>query len=141
MPFMIHPDDINNEMNSKDIKLLVINEEIKVHKKLVDGDTVRITKKTNEFSETIDTSVTTEEVKIEKVAFNKYLDTHPEVRYEGDTIIIPVVKEVVVVEKKILLVEEVRITKHIHTSSEEQIIPLRHQEIIVERLTSNNTNI
>jgi len=139
MPNMLYHDDVINDLSDEDIKLLVIKEEVQVHEKIVDGDTIRITKKVNELLETITTSVTTEEIKVEKVAFNKYIDDHPQVRYEGDTMVIPVVREVVVVEKKLLLVEEVRITKHFHTSSEEQIVTLRHDEIIVERVANKNT--
>jgi hypothetical protein len=45
--------------------------------------------------------VINEEVQIERIPFNKIVDKEPEaVRYEGDTMIIPVLKEIAVIEKK-----------------------------------------
>jgi len=55
------------------------------------------------------------------------------VRYEGDTIIIPVLKEIAVVEKKILLVEEIRVTKTITHSEQKEEVTLRKEEINIER--------
>jgi stress response protein YsnF len=54
------------------------------------------------------------------------------VRQEGETTIIPVVEEVV--EKRLKLAEEVRVTKQQTTKHEPQAIPLRRQTVVVERL-------
>jgi stress response protein YsnF len=56
------------------------------------------------------------------------------VRQEGDTTVIPVVEEVVVVEKRLRLVEAVRISKRQAIRHEPQSITLRRQEAVVERL-------
>jgi len=77
-------------------------------------------------------SLRSEEVEVERVTINEYVDVIPQVRYEGNTTIVPVVKEVAVVEKKILLAEEIHITKKISTSEEERIIPLLKEEVIIE---------
>jgi stress response protein YsnF len=55
-------------------------------------------------------------------------------RVEGDTTIIPVVEEIVVVEKRLVLVEEVRIRQI--TTSEDVTVPvtLRRQTATVERV-------
>lgn len=51
-------------------------------------------------------------VHVEHKPINKYVDSNlAPVRYEGDTMIVSVLKEVVVVEKKTLLVEELHIKK------------------------------
>ena len=55
----------------------------------------------------------------------------PPVRYEGDTIIIPVIKEVLV--KRNLLVEEVRITKRTGETVVQQQVALRKENVTVER--------
>lgn len=73
---------------------------------------------------------------VQRVSVNELVDAVPSVRYEGDTIIIPVLKEVLV--KRILLVEEIRITKHTVHSNEQQEVTLRKEKVQVERVINNN---
>ncbi len=121
----------NNEKD-KPVSLNVFEEQAQVDKKVIEKGTVRIVKKVNTEDETINIDLKTEEIKVERITVNKYVDTPPVVRYEGNTTIIPVIKEVAVVEKKLLLVEEIYITKTINITGEEKIIPLRKEEVIVE---------
>lgn len=120
------------EDKNKPVNLNVYEEQAKVDKKVVENEKVRIIKKVHNEDEKVNVEVKSEEVKVEKVTLNKYVDTAPPVRYEGNTTIVSVVKEVAVVEKKILLVEEIHITKVVKTTNEERIIPLRKEEVIVE---------
>lgn len=55
-------------------------------------------------------------------------------RQEGATTIVPVVEEVVVVEKRLKLVEELRITKRQTVKHAPQTVTVRRQEAVVERL-------
>ncbi len=121
----------NNEKD-KPVSLNVFEEQAQVDKKVIEKGTVRIVKKVNTEDATINIDLKTEEIKVERITVNKYVDTPPVVRYEGNTTIIPVIKEVAVVEKKLLLVEEIYITKTINITGEEKIIPLRKEEVIVE---------
>jgi uncharacterized protein (TIGR02271 family) len=52
-----------------------------------------------------------DEVDVERVAVNRDVDEAPAIRHEGDTMIVPVVEEVLVVEKRLRVVEEVHITR------------------------------
>ena len=119
------------------LPLNVLHETANVDKKTVTSGKVIIHKKVHEEEETVAVPVAQEELEIKKVAVNKYVDTVPVARQEGDTMIIPVVKEVVVIEKKLLLIEEVHVTKHILQQTQEQTVPLRREEIEIERFTRN----
>ena len=118
--------------------LNVLQEQVNVAKKMVDSGKVIIHKKIHEENTNVEVSVHHEEVEIKKVAVNKYVTEIPAVRSEGNTTIIPVIKEVAVVEKKLLLVEEVHVTKHVVEKKEEHTVPLREEEIEVEHYTRNN---
>ncbi|AIE84109.1 DUF2382 domain-containing protein [Fimbriimonas ginsengisoli] len=59
----------------------------------------------------LDRMVEVEDVEIERVPMDEILDTAPEVRQEGDVTIIPVVEEFLVVQRKLRLKEEIRVTK------------------------------
>jgi len=122
----------NNPDKKKPLSFKVLEEQAQVDKEVTEKGKVRIVKKVHSTNEKINVDVKSEEVKVERVTINEYVETPPPVRYEGNTTIIPVVKEVAVVEKRILLVEEIHVTKMLNTTTQEKIIPLMKEEIIVE---------
>lgn len=122
-----------NDLNRTRV-IPVIEEHLQVRKEVVETGRIRIGKRVYEEEQTVSTPLISEKVDVERVAVGEFVDTLPEVRYEGDTMIIPVVEEVVVVEKRLRLVEELRVTRqHIETTATEQIT-LRKEEVTVERL-------
>jgi hypothetical protein len=66
----------------------------------------------------------TDVVDVTRVPVNRLVDAHPEVREEGGTIVVPVVEEVIVIEKRLMLKEEVRITRRRSEVSEPRRIVL-----------------
>lgn len=129
------PDKNKNDIQ-QNTTLPVIEEQLRVDKKVVEKRPIKIIKKVNEEEVPVTTPYFSEEVKVEHVAINKYVDEEslPQVRREGDKTIIPVLKEVVVVEKKVKLVEELHITKHQTQLNSTENITLRKEEIIIEGL-------
>lgn len=112
----------------------VIEEEVQIGKRVVETGKVHLSKKVYEEEETLELPETREEVSIERIPVNQYVDSAPPaVRQEGDTTIYPVLKEVAVVEKKLMLVEEVRITKRQSRSTSTQKVSLRKEEVKVNR--------
>jgi stress response protein YsnF len=57
----------------------------------------------------------------------------PSVRQEGDVTIIPVVEEVVKIERHLVLKEEVHIRRVKHTERHQETITLRRQEAVISR--------
>ena len=99
------------EKENDHISIPVIEERLKINKELVEQSKVRIRKSVTE--EEVSENIPTyhENVTINRVEINKYVDSPPEIRSEGLTTIIPVIKEVLVVEKKLMLVEEIHVTR------------------------------
>lgn len=122
----------NKEKKSAPVALNVYEEHAQVDKKVVKKGKVSIVKKVHTHDENIQVALESDNIKIEKISVNQYVNAQPTVRQEGNTTIIPVVKEVAVVEKRILLVEEIHITKQVVTNEEEKTIPLRKEEILIE---------
>ncbi len=52
-----------------------------------------------------------EHVSVERVAIDQPVESAPTPRQEGDTLVVPVVEEVLVTEKRLMLKEEVRVTR------------------------------
>lgn len=119
---------------SGQIVVPLLAEEIKIaREKFVTGG-VRVHKTVVEQVETIDEPTLQEEVTVERITVNSFVNEPPAVRYEGDTMIVPLLKEVLVVEKKLVLYEEIRITKKHSTSRNPQNIVVRREEATLEKI-------
>ena len=82
-----------------------------VRKERVATETVRLRKRVHEDEEVLDVPVQTEAIEVERVPVGRWIDAPADVRHEGDTTVYPVVEEVLVAEKRLRLVEEVRVTR------------------------------
>lgn len=94
---------------SAPLRLLV--EEITVARRRVEGDTVRVSTVTREIEKTVDEALIHERIEVEHVAIGRQINAVPPVREEDDVTIIPIVEEILVVEKRLVLKEEVRIRR------------------------------
>jgi len=111
----------------------VIQEQILVGKRLVETATVEVTKTVTEGPEPVHVVVAHDETHVERVPVNRFVENAPEIRYDGDTMIIPVLKEVAVVEKKLMLVEELHVTKRAVQTQETEYITVRREHLEVKR--------
>jgi uncharacterized protein (TIGR02271 family) len=109
----------------------VIEEEIIIDKKLTRKGGIIIKKEVISEDASIDIPLLNEHIDIERIPVNKYLDSRPEIRHEGDTTIIPVLKEVI--EKRLLLVEEIRITKTVTSETTSEKITLSKQKVTITK--------
>ena len=112
-----------------------MQEELDVRKRRVETQSgVRVSKTVDEREEVIDQPLSKEEVEVERVAMNVPVDAPSGVRYEGDTMIIPIFEEVVVVEKRLMLKEEIRVTRRREGFRAPQRVTLRREVANVERI-------
>ena len=114
----------------------VVAETVEVAKRRVESGRVRVEKTVKTIEQTVKDSLTHEDVEVERVPINKVIEAPMANRQEGDTLIVPVLKEVLVVEKRLMLVEEVRITRRKVEQPFSQTVPLRVESVVVERVES-----
>ena len=112
----------------------LLAEEVAVSKKKVETGRVQVTRVTHEREQFIDQELARENVEIDRIPIDRQVDAMPPVREEGDTIVVPIVEEVLVVERRLLLKEEVRIRRVRTTDKYREAVSLRHQEAVVTRL-------
>jgi len=112
----------------------VITEDVVVTKDWVEKGRVRVTKRALTEEQPIHEMLREEYVQVERVLVNRPVDAVPDVRYEGDTMIIPLVEEVVVVEKRLVVKEELRITKRQSEREYTDTVTVRHDDVTVEHL-------
>ncbi len=113
-------------------KIPVIEEQLEIDKKIVETGAVQVTKKVHAEQVQVDLSLTYDVTDIRRIEVNRIVDTAPPaIRQEGDTTIIPVLREVLV--KKLLLVEEIHITKLQQQEPAREEATLRRETVQVER--------
>ena len=95
--------------------------------------TVRVTTVTHEHEQLVDEALTHERVEIERVPIGRTVEAVPPIREEGDMTIFPVVEEVVVVERRLVLEEEVRIRRLRSTERHQEVVTLRTQDAVITR--------
>lgn len=113
----------------------VVQEELAIGKRVVEtGKGVRVTKTVSEREQLVDEVLAMADVVVDRVPIGRVVDVAnmPGVRHEGDTMIVPVLEEVLYVEKRIILKEEIRITSKRHEAREPQRVVLRSEQVSVE---------
>jgi uncharacterized protein (TIGR02271 family) len=114
--------------------LPVIQEVLDVDTRPVETGRVRLRKVVHEREALVDPTLWREEVVIERVPVNRVVEGPTPVRSEGDTLIIPLFEEVLVVEKRLLLKEEVHVTQRRVETHAPQRVTRRREEVVVERV-------
>ena len=117
----------------------LFQEELSVLKRVVPTSRVQVSRVTHSHEQLIDELLEREQVEVERVAFDKPVDQMPPVREEGDCIIIPVVEEMLKIERLLVLKEEVRIRRVKGTERYQERVTLRKQEAVVNRLPIDET--
>ena len=95
---------------------------------------MRIRKTVSEREEVVDEPLMREEVQVKRVPVNKVVDGPVPVRHVGDTMIVSLLEEVLVVEKRLMLKEELHITKEQVESYRPQRVRLRTEQAVIERV-------
>lgn len=133
LPFIFEPADGQRPMQ---MTFPVMEEELQVGKRTVDtGRGVRIHKTVSEQDKVLDQPLMREQLVVEHVPVGRVVEESnpPKTRYEGDTLVVPVLEEVLVVQKQLLLKEEVHITRQRHHETKPHTERLRSEQVTVER--------
>lgn len=122
------------------IVLPVIEESLEVQKRQVEGGRVRIAKTVSEREVLVDEPLMQEHVEVNRVVVNQVVDEIPPIRYEGDTMIVPILEEVVVVDVRLVVREEVHIIRRRDEIHEPQRVVLRREQVHIEPADNADTN-
>ena len=112
----------------------VLVEELEVQKRLVETGKVRITKVVHERETLVDEPLFQDKIAITRVPIQRVVDGPVPVREENGTTIISIVEEVLVVEKRLMLREEIHIRQQRIETHQPQRVTLRSEEVQVERV-------
>ncbi|HEX8225423.1 MAG TPA: YsnF/AvaK domain-containing protein [Allosphingosinicella sp.] len=111
----------------------LVEERVAVSRKEVETGRLRVRISVDEREERVAAELTRDEVEIRRVPKNEAVSEVPGVRTDGDTTIIPVVEEQLVVEKRLVLVEEIHVVRKTETERRDVPVTLRREEADIER--------
>ena len=114
----------------------VVQEELRVGTRQVDtGRGVRIHKTVSEQRHPVAQDLLRTTVDVKRVAVDKIvpLSEAPATRQEGDTLIVPVLEEVLVVEKRLRIKEEIHIISRAQRQPHTGSVVLRAEQVAIER--------
>jgi uncharacterized protein (TIGR02271 family) len=111
----------------------LLQEELSVAKRVVETARVRVSRVTHDHQQLVDELLNHEKVEVERVPVDRPVDAMPSIRQEGEVTIIPVVEEVLKVERCLVLKEEVHIRRVKTTERHQEQVTLRKQEVLVSR--------
>lgn len=129
---MAHDSDKNADADSPTIPLL--EESIIVSTRLVEGDTVTVQTRVEESVQHVHNLLRNDVVMVERIPIGREVVEAPQVREEDGITIIPVVREVLHIEKRLVLVEEIRITRQLGNREHHQDVTLRTLTAAVTRV-------
>lgn len=92
--------------DNAEVVVPLYTEEASVSKRQIETGRVRVSTATKQHEQLIEEVLASGKAQIERRSVERQIDSIPAVREDGDTIIVPVVEEVLVIERRLMLVFE-----------------------------------
>ena len=128
------PDDANTSTTTAGV-IPLLEERLRIDKREVVTGLAKVHVTVTEHDETVQALLTRQHVAVDRVPVGAFVSEVPAVRQEGDILVVPIVEERLVVEKRIFLTEELRIRIDTERRPETQTVRLRreHAEIDLQQ--------
>jgi uncharacterized protein (TIGR02271 family) len=130
--------DIENADNVQGkIVLPVIEEHLVISKQEIETGKIHVRKTVSEEEVSVNIPVIHEGYDVQRRPGSpELLLEYPAVRHEGEKIIVPVVREVIVMEKRYEVLEEIHLIKKISSTPHLQQVTLKKESVEVKRTSS-----
>jgi uncharacterized protein (TIGR02271 family) len=135
----VRPGDLRRARRAEDVDagqavtVPVVREDLDVTKQRHQSGRVVVHITPSTRREVLDLPTVEEHVDVSRVPVNRVVDAAEPARQEGDVMVIPVYEEVVVVERRLMLKEEIRVARRRTVRHEKQEVELRSDDVHVVR--------
>jgi len=109
-----------------------------VTKQVVETGKAVVQKTVSERDEVVDALLARHDVSVERVPIGRVVGEVPPARQDGDTWILPIMEEVLVVEKRLVLKEELHIRTETRHEAVQETVRLRTEHVAIDQ-TANQT--
>jgi uncharacterized protein (TIGR02271 family) len=136
---------VMSDAEKTEASIPLIEERVTVDKRVVETGRVRIRSVVDEKLVRVSEVLERDDVTIERVAVNREVTEAPEPREDNGVLIVPLLEEVVVVEKRLVLREELHIRRVPKRERVEEAVRLRKMRAEVDRVgctsVADNTSV
>jgi uncharacterized protein (TIGR02271 family) len=126
---------VMTESDRPETSIPLVQEHVTVDKRVVETGRVRIHSVIDEKLVRVSEELERDDVTIERVPVNREVTELPRSREENGVLIVPILEEVVVVEKRMMLKEELHIHRDPKRERVDEAVRLRSMRAEVERIT------
>lgn len=124
---------MTDDLRPDELSLPLVEERLTVGKVENRTGVVKVSTQVETREAVVREALRSENVRIERVEIGREVSDIPKIRQEGEVVIYPVVEEILVVEKRLVLKEELRISYEITTQEVDRSVTLRTVHADVER--------
>ena len=119
----------------RDLVIPVVQEELNVDAMPVVTGGVRVTKRVESQDQVIEQQLRTMHADVKRVKTNRVVDGPQQAAHRsGNTLIIPVISEVLHIEKRWVVTEEIHITQREEVENFQQTVPVNYEHADIDRL-------
>jgi uncharacterized protein (TIGR02271 family) len=119
----------------------LVGEEVEITKREVARERVQLHTTVKQHTEHVDVALAIEDLTVERVTIGREVDAPTAPRQEGDTFIVPVYEEVLHVEKRLVLREEVHVKRVRREVRLPRKVTLRREDVEVVRSKLNDAAV
>jgi uncharacterized protein (TIGR02271 family) len=127
--------------NREETVVPVVAEELDIRKRAVQTGGIRVHRRVLEHEEEIDMPLLREDVQVRRVLLDREVEGPLPIRKEGETIVIPVVEEILVISRRYRLKEEVYVTKTSREERRQERVTVRRQEADIQEFDADGRPI
>ena len=119
--------------DKSELRVPIVEEQLTVERREIDTARVRVRTVVDAHEELVEDTVRVGQLEVTRFPVDRQVDSAPEPYRSGDTLIIPIVEEHLVVEKRLFVVEEVHVTGSSRDEAVAISVSLRRMRAVVER--------
>jgi uncharacterized protein (TIGR02271 family) len=129
--------------DESEVVVPVVAEQLHVDAEPVETGGVRVVKRVVGHDEVVEQELHKNRSEIKRVKVDRVVDGPQPVRKVGNTVIVPVVSETLIIQKQWVLTEEIHIVQHEERETVRQNVTVNHEEATIERFdeTGNTTSV
>jgi len=130
------------EKDSGEIVIPVLAEQIHVDTVAVQTGGVRIVKRTKSHEELIEQQLRADNVTVKRVPVNRIVDgPQPVTQTDEGDLIIPIVQEVLKIERHWVVTEELHVSRSVQTVLHQETVKVYQEEAVVERFETPSESV
>jgi uncharacterized protein (TIGR02271 family) len=128
------PDGESPDDKARETVIPLFEEEFAVSKRVIPKSRVQVSRVTHRHEQLIDELLHHQQIVVERIPVDKPVDVMPSIQDDGETIVVPIVEEVLRVERYLVLKEEVHVRRVRTTDRYQESVTLRKHEAVITRL-------